>query len=101
VLDAGGVGACGFGGGGVEGVGDGAEKFVGILLLFQDGFECGGGSVLTEEFGPAAEGAVDGHLVVLDLLGGGDEGDVTDAGFGGVLDAVLSFGDEGGDGFAG
>src|ERR1700730_12990971 len=100
VLDAGGVGGSGFGGG-VDAVGDGGEQLVGVLLFFEDAFEGVGGSVLTEEFGPAAQGAVDGDFMMLDLLGGGDESDVADAWFGSIFDVVLGFGDEGGDGFAG
>jgi hypothetical protein len=64
----GGVGASGFGGS-VDAVGDGAEELVGVLLFFEDAFEGVGGSVLTEEFGPGAESAVDGDFVVFDLLG--------------------------------
>src|SRR5207302_9947643 len=86
---------CGF-----YGVGDLGEDLVGVLLLSADALECAGGSVLTEEFGPAAQSAVDGNLVVLDLLGGGDQGDVADAGFGGIFDVVLRFRDKRGNGFA-
>ena len=50
---------------------------------------------------PGAEGAVDGDLVVLDLLCRGDHGDVADAGLCCIFDVVLGFGDEGGDGLAG
>jgi len=63
------VGTSGFGRG-VDAVGDGGEELVSVLLFFEDAFESGGGPVLTEEFGPTAEGAVDGDFVVLDLLGG-------------------------------
>jgi hypothetical protein len=100
-LDGGGGYGSGFGGGGVDAVGDGGEELVGVLLFVEDAVEEIGCIVVAEELGPGAEGAVDCNLVMLNLLGRGDEGDVADAGVGCVLDVVLGFGDEGGDGFAG
>src|SRR5271170_7573720 len=94
-------GSVGCARGGVDAVGDGGEEFVGVFLFVEDAVEDVGSVVFTEELGPGAEGAVDGDLVMLDLLGAGDKGDVTDGGVGGVLDVVFRFGDEGGDGFAG
>src|ERR1700736_2173323 len=103
MLDAGGLGGVsGFGGcGGIDAVGDGAEELVGVLLFFKDALEGVGGSVLPKEFSPGAEGAVYGDLVVLNLLGRGDDGDVADVGVCCIFDVVLGFSDEGGDGFAG
>jgi len=100
-LDGGGVGGFGFDGGGVDAVGDGGEELVGVLFFVEDAVEEVGCVVVAEKLGPGAEGAVDGDLVMLYLLGGGDKGDVADAGVGCVLDVVFGFGDEGGDGFAG
>jgi hypothetical protein len=54
-----------------------------------------------EDVGPVAEGAIDGDLVVFDLLAGADEGDVADGGVGDVLDRVGGFGGEAADDLAG
>ena len=60
--------------------GDLGEELVGVLFFFKDGFEHGRIVALAEDVRPGAQRAVDGDLVMLDLLAGGDEGYVADAG---------------------
>lgn len=52
---------------------DVAEEFVGFLFLFEDGIERGGVPVPAEDFGPGAQGAINGDLVMFDLLSRSDE----------------------------
>jgi hypothetical protein len=100
-LDVGGDSGHRVRGGGVNAIGDGGQELVGVFLFVENAVEDLGCFVFAEELGPGAESAIDGDFVMLDLLGAGDEGDVTDGGVGCVLDVVFGFGDEGGDSFAG
>ena len=44
------------------------EKFVGFFFFLEDGFKHGYMIVFAEDAGPGAESAVDGNLMMLDLL---------------------------------
>ena len=60
------------------------------MFLFGEGaIEDLGVVLVPEDFGPGAEGAVDGDLVMLDLVAGGDEDDVANAVVGGIADLGL------------
>ena len=78
--------ACRGFGGYIHTVRDAGEEFVGVVLIFENRIEDDGVIAEAKEFSPAAKRAVDGDLVMFDLLAGGDESDVTDGRVGGVLD---------------
>jgi hypothetical protein len=76
----------------IDSIGDGAEHLVGCFFFVEDGFEYAGIVGEAEDGSPGSQRAVDSDLMMLDLLTACDEGNVADAGGGGVLDAVLRFG---------
>jgi hypothetical protein len=78
----------------VDAVGDGAEQLIGCLLFLQDGGEDLRVVRQAQKIGPVAQSSVDGDLVVLDLLRGGDQGNVANAILFRVLDAILGFGNQ-------
>lgn len=57
--------------------------------------------LLLQQLGVGADGAVAGHLVVLDPLGGGDEGRIPHLRLGVLLDRLLALLDQALDGLAG
>ena len=75
---------------------DAGELLVGRLLFLKRGLGQGDVCVVAQQLRPSAQRAVDGHFVVLYLLGGGDERGVEDGRIIlGVLDAVFRLRDQG------